>query len=73
MPEDTNPPKPEEPVPYRKNLHAVALGHLGGMKGGKARASSLSPYARSAIARHAANARWAKYRENKKGEIKWGS
>lgn len=41
-----------------KNPHAVALGRLGGMKGGKARAEALSPKKRSLIARRAALARW---------------
>ena len=35
------------------------LGRRGGMKGGKARAESLSPERRSEIARHAAQVRWA--------------
>jgi len=38
----------------------VALGRLGGLKGGKARAASLSKKARSEIAKKAAKARWAK-------------
>ena len=41
-----------------KNPAAVALGHLGGLKGGKARAESLSAKKRSAIAKKAAAARW---------------
>lgn len=41
-----------------KNPAAVALGRLGGLKGGKARAASLSPSARRDIARKAAQARW---------------
>jgi hypothetical protein len=41
-----------------KNPHAVALGRLGGQKGGKARAEKLSPAKRKAIAKKAANARW---------------
>jgi hypothetical protein len=41
-----------------KNAAAVALGRLGGLKGGKARAASLSPRKRSAIAKKAAAARW---------------
>ena len=49
------------PTPARvKNPAAVALGKLGGSKGGKARAANLSPEARKAIAQQAANARWAK-------------
>jgi hypothetical protein len=41
-----------------KNPAAVALGRLGGAKGGKARAEALSPRKRSAIAKKAAKARW---------------
>lgn len=41
-----------------KNAAAVALGSLGGKKGGKARALALSPERRSEIARHAAAKRW---------------
>ncbi len=43
-----------------KNPAAVALGRLGGLKGGKARAKSLTPKKRSAIAKKAAKARWDK-------------
>jgi hypothetical protein len=42
-----------------KNPAAVALGRLGGLKGGKARAAKLSPSKRKAIAKKAAQARWA--------------
>lgn len=49
-------PKPE-PEP-EKNLAAVTLGRLGGLKGGKARADKLSPAKRKAIAKKAAKARW---------------
>jgi hypothetical protein len=41
-----------------KNPAAVALGRLGGLKGGNARAKSLTPAKRKAIARKAAAARW---------------
>lgn len=41
-----------------KNPAAVALGRLGGQKGGKARAEALSPEKRKAIAEKAAKARW---------------
>ncbi len=41
-----------------KNPAAVALGRLGGLKGGKARAAKLTPSKRKAIARKAAAARW---------------
>ena len=50
-------PKPMDPT---KNPHAVALGRLGGLKGGEARAAALSPRKRSAIAAKAAKARWGK-------------
>ena len=43
-----------------KNPAAVALGRLGGLKGGKARAEKLSPKKRSQIAKKAAEARWGK-------------
>lgn len=41
-----------------KNPAAVALGRLGGLKGGKARADALSPKKRSKIAKRTAAARW---------------
>jgi hypothetical protein len=41
-----------------KNPAAVALGRLGGVKGGKARAAALSPKKRKMIAKKAAQARW---------------
>ncbi len=43
-----------------KNPAAVALGKLGGKKGGAARAAKLSPERRREIARQAAKARWEK-------------
>ncbi len=43
-----------------KNPHAVALGRLGGQKGGRARADSLSPRRRAQIAKKAALIRWQK-------------
>ena len=43
-----------------KNPHAVALGKLGGAKGGAARAAALSPRKRKMIAKKAAQARWSK-------------
>jgi hypothetical protein len=42
-----------------KNPAAVALGRLGGLKGGKARAETLSPSRRKEIAKSAALKRWA--------------
>ena len=47
----------QEPEP-EKNPAAVALGRLGGAKGGRARAAKLPPERRSEIARKAAAARW---------------
>ncbi len=41
-----------------KNPAAVALGKLGGAKGGRARAAKLSSSKRKAIARKAAKSRW---------------
>ena len=49
----------EGPSP-EKNPAAVALGKLGGLKGGKARATKLSPKRRKEIARKAALVRWRK-------------
>lgn len=43
-----------------KNPAAVALGRLGGLKGGKARARKLTPEQRKEIAKKAARARWNK-------------
>jgi len=50
-----------KPLPDKdagKNPAAVALGKLGGAKGGKARAKALSPARRKAIAKLAAKKRW---------------
>lgn len=41
-----------------RDLAAVLLGRRGGLKGGQARAKSLSPDRRAEIARNAALARW---------------
>jgi hypothetical protein len=49
----------QEPI-REKNPAAVALGRLGGLKGGKARAESLSAKKRKEIAQKAAKARWEK-------------
>jgi hypothetical protein len=46
----------------KKNPAAVALGRLGGLKGGKARAAALPKRKRVAIAAAAAKARWGKKR-----------
>ncbi len=45
------------------NPHAAALGRLGGLKGGPARAARLSARRRREIARAAARARWNRPRE----------
>ena len=44
----------------KKNPAAVALGSLGGRKGGKARAAKLTAQRRQEIAKQAARARWDK-------------
>lgn len=41
-----------------KNPHAVALGRLGGLKGGPARAAALAPSERSRQSREAVQQRW---------------
>ena len=50
--DDADPPSP------KKNPAAVALGRLGGKKGGPARAAKLSAEQRREIAKRAAEARW---------------
>jgi len=55
--------KPEEPA-KQKNPNAVALGKLGGKKGGPARANKLTPRQRREIAQKAARTRW----EQQKGK-----
>jgi len=49
-----------------KNPAAVALGRLGGLKGGKARAAKLSAHQRKSIAKKAAKTRW----KNRKSDNK---
>jgi hypothetical protein len=56
--EATAEPKPQ--AQPEKNQAAVALGRLGGLKGGAARAKALSKAKRAAIAKKAAVARWGK-------------
>ena len=49
----------KEEIPTKeKNPAAVALGRLGGLKGGKARAEKLTPKKRKEIAQKAAKIRW---------------
>jgi hypothetical protein len=52
----------EDPIEpeAEKNPHAVALGRLGGLRGGKIRAERLTPDKRVEIARAAARSRWKK-------------
>ena len=57
----------QEPAPVidpSKNPHAVALGRLGGLKGGAARAAKLAPKKRSQIAAKAAKTRWGNKQKN---------
>jgi hypothetical protein len=57
---DPEPKQAEPELIEGKNPHAVALGRLGGLKGGKARASSLTPKQRKEIAQKAAQTRWGR-------------
>ena len=50
------PPPPDVPL---KNPAAVALGRLGGVKGGAARAKGMTAEERAESARKAARARWS--------------
>jgi hypothetical protein len=60
--EDATTDEPARDPDEGKNPAAVALGRLGGKKGGKARAEKLTPEQRSAIAKRAAAARWRSHR-----------
>lgn len=51
---------PQPDPQSEKNPAAVALGRLGGLKGGRARAKALSVAQRSRIAKNAAKKRWSK-------------
>jgi hypothetical protein len=53
---EASPPQPER----EKNPAAVALGKLGGAKGGRARAARMTVEERKESARNAAVARWKK-------------
>jgi len=49
------------PEPVReKDPAAIARGHLGGLKGGHARAAKMTAEERSASAKKAAKARWSR-------------
>jgi hypothetical protein len=51
--------EPLSPHPKdNRNPHAVALGSLGGQKGGRARAKKLTAKRRTEIAKKAAKSRW---------------
>lgn len=55
--DDTKPVPQDDP---NKDPAAVTLGRKGGLKGGRARADSLSQAERKKIAQNAANKRWGK-------------
>ncbi len=50
--------KKETLLSKEENLHAVSIGGLGGLKGGKARAKALNLQKRSEVAPLAASKRW---------------
>jgi hypothetical protein len=52
--------QPADIIQPQKNPAAVALGRLGGLKGGPARARKLSSRKRKEIAKNAAKVRWGK-------------
>lgn len=58
--EDKREPRPGDSA---KDPAAVSLGRRGGLKGGKARAASMTPERRAEIARAAAAKRWARSQE----------
>jgi hypothetical protein len=53
--------EPTQTTAKEKNPAAVALGRLGGLKGGPARAKKLSAKKRKEIAKKAAKVRWKKH------------
>ena len=59
---------PAEQPDSGKNPAAVALGRLGGLKGGNARAAKLSPKRRKAIAKKAADTRWKRKTSDRSGQ-----
>lgn len=63
--QDSNLPAPQAETESVKNPAAVALGLLGGSKGGQTRAANLSPARRKAIAKKAAKTRWSKAKKSK--------
>jgi len=52
----------DDTAEHEKNPAAVALGRLGGLKGGAARAAKMTPEQLRASALKAARARWAKHK-----------
>ena len=56
-------PKEEPPDP-KKNLKAITLGRIGGLKGGPSRSKSLTPEQRKAISVKAAQARWSRRKDD---------
>ena len=56
------PKRTPDKLTKKKNPAAVALGRLGGLKGGPGRMSKLSAKRRSEIARNAVLVRWNKRR-----------
>ncbi len=60
MKQATEPKYREEVEKTDKNPNAVALGRLGGLKGGKARAEKLTPERKLEISKKAIAARWKK-------------
>lgn len=62
---EATPPPPER----EKNAAAVALGKLGGAKGGAARAAKMTAGERAESARHAAIVRWKKQNPKPDGEF----
>ena len=52
-------PDQAKPVPSPISQYLAKIGRKGGLKGGKARASSLTSKQRKAIAKKAASSRWA--------------
>jgi hypothetical protein len=61
------PPK-TPPNKSKKNPAAVALGRLGGLRGGQVRAERLTPEQRTAIAKKAAETRWKHIKDAKPRE-----
>jgi hypothetical protein len=61
-PEEPTPEPTKESLP-EKNPAAVALGRLGGLKGGPARAKKLSAAKRKEYAKKAADTRWEKSKQ----------